>query len=579
MVSLYKRLLQFLRPYLGRLYIAMFCMVILAACSAFLAWILQPALDHALNGDHQYIYLIPLAVVILYVIKGVAYYGQAYMMGYIGQRVIYDLRNLIYQRLTEQSLSFFVHRKTGELLARISYDVSLVQGAVSTSVSALMRDSVSIIFLLGVVFYQDWLLALIAILVLPVMVYPIIRFGKKMRSASFDGQVSMGQISSLVEETVGGIRVVKAFGMEEYERKRFTVLTSDLLKHALRAFKVSALSFPIMELLAGFGIAGVLLYGGMRVASGETTAGTLMSFLAALIMLYEPVKRLSRANNEIQQGLAASERVFEVLDAPLVVEDASDAKQLPTFSDSICFEHVSLKYQGTETQVLDDISFQVSSGEVVALVGRSGAGKTSMANLVPRFMDCTEGKVLIDRHDVRELTQESLRDQISLVTQEVILFNDTVINNIAYGHADIDREKVEKIAKAANAHDFIIKLPNGYDTLIGERGIILSGGQRQRLSLARALLKDTPILILDEATSSLDTESERLVQQAIDRLMKGRTVIVIAHRLSTIRHADRIVVLDGGKIVQSGQHEKLLEEGGLYSELYQMQFESQEVLD
>ncbi|MFC1545812.1 lipid A export permease/ATP-binding protein MsbA [Pseudomonadota bacterium] len=578
MPSLYKRLLQFLKPYRGRLVIAMVCMVILAACTAGLAWVLQPALDHALNGDQEYIYLIPLGVIILYIIKGVAYYGQSYTMGYIGQRVIYDLRNLIYQRLTEQSLVFFVHRKTGELLARISYDVSLVQAAVSTSVTALMRDSVSIVFLLGVVLYQDWLLAMIAILVLPVMVYPIIRFGKKMRSASFDGQVSMGQISSLVEETVSGIRVVKAFGMEAYECRRFTALTGDLLKHSLRTFKIYSLSFPIMELLAGFGIAGVLLYGGMRVASGETTAGTLMSFLAALIMLYEPVKRLSRANNEIQQGLAASERIFEILDEPVAVENVTTAKELPPFSDSIRFDHVSLQYPGAEALVLDDISFQVNAGGVVALVGRSGAGKTSMANLVPRFMDATAGTILIDQFDVRELTQASLRNQISLVTQEVILFNDSVINNIAYGHDEVDKKKVEEIAKAANAHDFIIKLPDGYDTLIGERGVMLSGGQRQRLSLARALLKDAPILILDEATSSLDTESERLVQQAIERLMKGRTVIVIAHRLSTIRHADRIVVLDGGKIIQSGRHEDLLKEGGLYSELYHMQFEPQEVV-
>jgi len=578
MPSLYKRLLQFLKPYKGRLFIAMFCMVILGACTAGLAWVLQPALDHALSGNQEYIYLIPIAVIVIYVIKGGAYFGQGYMMGYIGQRVIYDLRNLIYQRLTEQSLGFFVHRKTGELLARISYDVSLVQAAVSTSVTALMRDSVSIVFLLGVVLYQDWLLALIAILVFPAVVYPIIRFGKKMRSASFDGQVSMGQISSLVEETVSGIRVVKAFGMEAYEQKRFTALTGDFLKHQIRVFKVHALSFPIMELLAGFGIAGVLLYGGMRVASGETTAGTLISFLAALIMLYEPVKRLSRANNEIQQGLAASERVFEILDAPVTVEDAASASELPDFVDSIRFEHVSLQYPGAEKSVLDDISFQVNAGEVVALVGRSGAGKTSLANLVPRFMDASEGAILIDQHDVRELSQASLRDQISLVTQEVILFNDSVLNNIAYGHEEINREKVEEIAKAANAHDFITKLPDGYDTLVGERGVILSGGQRQRLSLARALLKDAPILILDEATSSLDTESERLVQQAIDRLMSGRTVIVIAHRLSTIRHADRIVVLDGGKIIQSGCHEELLQEGGLYSELYHMQFESQELL-
>jgi len=575
--NLYRRLLGFLTPYKGRLSIAMLCMIVLAACTAGLAWALKPALDEALGGqNHFYIYLIPALVIGLYVVKGIAYYGQAYLMGYIGQRVIFDLRNALYSRLTMQSLAFFTHRKTGELLARISYDVTLVQSAVSTSVTSLMRDSVSIVFLLAVVFIQDWLLALIATLVLPAIVWPIARFGRKMRRATLDGQVAMGELTSLLEETVGGMRVVKAFGMEDYEQGRFRNFTAEFLSHQMRAFRVHALSFPIMELLAGFGIAGVLLYGGLRVASGDTTPGTLISFLAALLMLYEPVKRLSRANNEIQQGLAAADRIFEVLDEPVAVEDRADARALPGFSDSIRFEGIALQYPGTTKPVLHDIDLTVKAGEVVALVGRSGAGKTTLANLVPRFMDPTAGRILIDGQDLRELTQASLRSQISLVTQEIVLFNDTVLSNIAYGHEEIDRERVEAVARAANAHDFISKLPQGYDTLVGERGVILSGGQRQRLSLARALLKDAPVLILDEATSSLDTESERLVQQAIDRLMEGRTVIVIAHRLSTIRHADRIVVLDQGGIAQSGRHEELLAEGGLYAELYHMQFESQE---
>ncbi|HXH72682.1 MAG TPA: lipid A export permease/ATP-binding protein MsbA [Mariprofundaceae bacterium] len=575
---LYRRLLGFLTPYKGRLSVAMLCMVVLAGCTAALAWALKPALDEALSGKNpHYIYLIPALVIGLYVIKGIAYYGQAYLMGYIGQRVIYDMRNALYQRLTMQSLAFFAHRKTGELLARISYDVTLVQAAVSTSVTSLMRDLISIVFLLGVVLVQDWLLALIAILVLPAVVWPIARFGRKMRRATLDGQVAMGELTSLLEETVGGMRVVKAFGMEGYEQGRFRNFTADFLLHQMRAFRVHALSFPIMELLAGFGIAGVLLYGGLRVASGETTPGTLISFLAALLMLYEPVKRLSRANNEIQQGMAAAERIFEVLDEPVAIEDAPEAGELKRFGDSIRFEQVSLQYPGTTRPVLHSIDLTVKAGEVVALVGRSGAGKTTLANLVPRFMDPSGGRVLIDGVDLRELTQASLRRQIALVTQEVVLFNDTVLSNIAYGLEGIDQARVEEVARAANAHDFISKLPQGYETLVGERGVILSGGQRQRLSLARALLKDAPILILDEATSSLDTESERLVQQAIDRLMEGRTVIVIAHRLSTIRHADRIVVLDQGGIAQSGRHEELLAQGGLYAELYRMQFESQEL--
>ncbi|MDX8392394.1 MAG: lipid A export permease/ATP-binding protein MsbA [Mariprofundaceae bacterium] len=575
-MQLYLRLLHFLKPYRFRVAIAMFCMVILAACTAATAWALKPALDEALSGKNpELIYLIPLLVIVLYIIKGVAYYGQAYIMGFVGQRVIYDLRNSIYDHLAHQSLEFFAHRKVGELLARITYDVTLVQAAVSTSVTALMRDSVSIIFLTGVVFYQDWKLAVIAILVFPLVIYPIARFGRKMRYASFDGQVSMGHMSSLVEETVGGIRVVKAFGMEHYERGRFQRLTGDFLHHQMRMLRINALSFPIMELLAGFGIAGVLLYGGMQVASGETTAGTLVSFLAAMIMLYEPVKRLSRANNEIQQGLAAAERVFEVLDERVMVEDAPDAGVLAEFSGRICYRDVALQYPKTDVPVLSGVSFDVQLGEVVALVGRSGAGKTTLVNLLPRFMDVSGGMVTVDGHDVRELTQASLRAQMAMVTQEVILFNDTVANNIAYGLDDSAHQRIEEVAKAANAHDFICNLPQGYETLIGERGVILSGGQRQRLSLARALLKDAPILILDEATSSLDNESERLVQQAIDRLMHGRTVVVIAHRLSTIRHASRIIVLDGGHVAQTGTHDELIAAGGLYEELYHMQFESQ----
>ncbi|MDQ6951956.1 MAG: lipid A export permease/ATP-binding protein MsbA [Mariprofundaceae bacterium] len=573
---LYKRLLKFLKPYSTRLGIAMVCMVILAACTAGMAWLLQPALDQALSGKSpEYVYMIPLGVILLYLLKGSAYFGQSYLMGWIGQRVIYDLRDQIYTALSHQSLSFFAHRKTGEVLTRISYDVTLVQSAVSTSVTALMRDTMSIIFLVGVVFYQDWLLALIVIAVFPVVVYPILRFGRKMRSASYDGQVVMGKMSSLVEETVGGIRVVKAFGMEDYERRRFRDLIGEFMHHQMQVLRVNAMSFPVMELVAGFGIAGVLYYGGLRVASGEATAGTLMSFLAATLMLYEPVKRLSAANNQIQQGLSAAERVFDILDEKNDVEDAENAQEIEIFQHSIRLEDVALQYANTDKSVMSHINLEVKRGQVVALVGRSGAGKSTLANLVPRFMDVTEGRVLIDGMDVRDVTQKSLRQHMALVTQDVVLFNDTVRNNIAYGYSDMNQARVESIAKAANAHDFIMKLPEGYNTMVGERGVILSGGQRQRLSLARALLKDAPILILDEATSSLDTESEHLVQQAIERLMKGRTVIVIAHRLSTIRHADTIVVLDDGSILQQGNHEALLAEGGLYAELYHMQFEDQ----
>ncbi len=573
---MYRRLLGYLRPYRGRLLVAIVCMVVMSACVAGLAWLLQPALDEALApGHHRYIYLIPIGVILLYIVKGTAYYGQTYLMGWVGQRVIHDLRNQLYQQITRQSLAFFSHRKTGELMARISADTLLVQGAVSTAVTSLMRDAVSALFLLGVVFYQDWLLATIAFTVFPLVVYPIVRFGRKMRSATFDGQETLGAMSALIEETISGIRVVKAFAMEAYENSRFQRLTDEFFRCQMRVMRVQALSFPIMELLAGFGIAGVLFYGGVRISSGATTPGSLMSFLAALIMLYEPVKRLANANNVIQQGIAAAGRVFAVMDAPIAVEEPADPLPMASFHDAIEVDRVSLHYGDGDRPVLSEVSLTVKRGEVVALVGRSGAGKSSLVNLIPRFMDPVAGAVKIDGVDVRRLASGELRQQIALVTQEVILFNDTVRNNLAYGFENVDEARLHAAAKAANAHDFIMRLPDGYDTLIGERGVILSGGQRQRLSLARALFKDAPILILDEATSALDSESERLVQQAIDRLMEGRTTIVIAHRLSTIRHADRIVVLDHGRIVQQGRHAALLQEGGLYRELYDLQFAEQ----
>jgi subfamily B ATP-binding cassette protein MsbA len=560
-------------PYKGKLITAIICMIILAGCTAAIAWVMRPMLDEVLSGKNKtYIYLLPAGIIILYIIKGSAFYTQASLMAYIGQRIIYDVRKQMYDHLTAQSLSFFTHRKTGELLGRITYDVTLLQSAVSTTVTSLMRDVMSIIFLLGVIFYQDWLLALLALVVFPIMVYPLVRFGQRMRQASYDGQVAMGNMSSLVEETIGGIRVVKAFGMENYERKRFKAIIKDFMTHQVKAMKVQALSFPVMELVAGIGIAGILLYGGLRVADGKATAGMLMAFIVSLLMLYDPVRRLSRANNEIQQGLSAAERIFEILDSPVEVKDPENPAPMPSFQQHIEFKDVSLTYPQANRPVLRNIALKVKAGEVVALVGRSGAGKTTLANMILRFMDPSQGCICIDGVDIRSVKQADLRAQMSLVTQEVVLFNDTVLHNIAYGHENIDREKVIEIAKIANAHEFIEKLPQGYDTLVGERGVILSGGQRQRLSLARALLKNAPILVLDEATSSLDTESERLVQQAIDKLMQGRTAIVIAHRLSTIRNADKIVVLDEGQIVQVGSHDDLLKQGGIYAELYELQF-------
>ena len=549
----------------------MVCMLFVSAATSGSAFLVKPVLDDVFfKKDLTMLKLIPLAIVAIFMLKGLFDYGQAYLMSYVGQRIIADLREKIYNHLQSLSLSFFTRNPTGTLMSRITNDVSMVQGAVTDAVTGLLKDFFTIIGLVAVVFYRDWRLAIVALVVFPVAVYPIVKFGRKLRSYSIRSQTAMGDISTILLETISGNRIVKAFNMEDYERKRFARENRRLFGISLKSARVRAISHPLMEFLGGLGIAFIVFYGGYNVIQGVATPGTFFSFLAALLMLYEPVKRLSGVNNAVQQGLAAASRIFEVLDTVPEIRNKPMAKLLSFVSKGIDYENVSFKYE--EDWVLKNINLHIKTGEVVAFVGSSGGGKTTLVNLLPRFYDVSSGKVLIDGWDIRDVTVESLRGMIGIVTQQTILFNDTVRNNIAYGKINEPFEEIVKAAKAAYAHGFIQNLPNGYDTVIGEQGVKLSGGERQRISIARALLKNAPILILDEATSSLDSESEIEVQKALEFLMQSRTTLVIAHRLSTIRKAERIVVISDGVVVEEGTHEELLEREGEYKKLYLLQF-------
>jgi subfamily B ATP-binding cassette protein MsbA len=490
-------------------------------------------------------------------------------MGYVGLKVITDIRNLVFSSLQRQPLSFFDKTPTGVSISRVINDVSLVQSTVSDAFTAIMKDALSIIVLVFVVFYRDWKLATIALIILPFSAYPIIVFGKKLRKISINTQRAIARLTSFLHETITGQRIVKAFSMEEYENQRFQVENNNLFRINLKRYKIRALSHPIMEVLGGIAVAVIIWYGGREVISGASTPGNFFSFTAALLMLYEPIKRLNKENHNVQQGLAASQRVFEIIDREPEIVEKKNALQLERVQGIIEFKDVFFKYE--DKMILKNLNLKIERNEVIAVVGESGAGKTTLVNLIPRFYDITSGSIEVDNVDIRDVKLNSLRNNIALVTQDVILFNDSIKNNIAYG-VESDMTKIEEAARTAFAHEFIIKLSKGYDTVVGEKGIRLSGGQKQRIAIARALHKNAPILILDEATSSLDTASELEVQKALENLMKGRTTIIIAHRLSTVMNADRIIVIDGGTIIQEGTHAHLIETDGPYKKLYDLQF-------
>lgn len=566
------RLYKVIFPYQVKLLIAMAAMICVAGFTGAQAYLVKDLLDKIfMEKDIFFLKLLPIMVVAIFFLKGVAYYLYTILLEKVGQSVIRDFRLRIFNHIHKQSLSFFNKMPTGTLMSRIISDVTLLQQAVSNALVGAVRDFFQVVILLGVVFYMNWRLAMVSFIVLPVAAYPIVKFGRLFRKLSTSTQEEVANVSNILHETITGNRIVKAFTKEEYEGHRFSSQVTRLFVLTMKDAKYRCMQHPLMEFIGGGAIALIIWFGGNEVIKGTATPGTFFAFLTALIAAYEPVKGVTRINSTIQQGLAAATRVFAILDIEPEIRDKKDAVVLPPFTTSIEFKNLTYRYDG-EAAVLSNINLTVPNGEALAIVGPSGGGKTTFTNLIPRFLDLKEGSILIDGTDIRDVTVASLRGQIAMVTQQTILFNDTVRSNIAYGDQQAPLQAIHDAARAAHAFDFIQALPNGFDTIIGESGARLSGGERQRISIARAILKNAPILILDEATSALDTESEREVQKALENLMKDRTTFVIAHRLSTIKNASRIIVIKDGVIVEQGTHETLIAQKGEYELLYNMQY-------
>ncbi len=575
-MTLYLRILSYIKPYMHRLLFAMVCTIMAAAGNLYIPWIIKDMIDEVLaDKNGTMLNWIAASIIAIFIVRGLFWYGQNYLMSYVGQSVIIDIRAAVFKKLQRLSVSFYDKNKTGTIMSYVTNDVNALQSAMVENTIEMITEGFILIGSVVAMIYLDWRLTLFTVCTFPVVLWFMEFFGKKIRKTGGRIQECTADITSVLQESVASARVIKSFVREDYEVDRFDVENKANFRANMKNAQLMATLTPVVELVAAIGVTMIIWYGGNNVINGTITAGSLVAFLTYAVNISNPIKRLTRVIGNIQKALAAAQRVFMIIDMPEEIAESRDAKQLPEVSGKVEFQNVSFAYND-KGNVITDLSFSVKPGEVIAIVGPSGAGKSTIANLLPRFYDVNKGDIKIDGHSVREVTLDSLREQVGIVPQETMLFNGSVYNNILYGRLDATKEEIEAAAKAANAHDFIMQLTDGYETKLGDRGVNLSGGQQQRIAIARAILKNPRILILDEATSALDTESERVVQEALDRLMVGRTSFVIAHRLSTVKNADKILVLEKGNLVESGTHDELLALDGLYAHLYKIQYRNKE---